>query len=374
MYFRRYFSRRWIGLAMVLLLAGFFAAATAQNKTTPASPALPEMIARANALTDLSSAVPYELHALITVNPGSKGAQRGEITIYRDRNRSRTELQLGAFHEVEVVSEGTRYVSRSRLYPLPGLDVLNGVEGAVQLSNEFPRVKFKNHFRKVAGAPASCFDVKVAFSKIRYCFDGSTGALLEASDYLGRQRRFSAYAAAGEKSFPTKMELTQAREPKHVELSEIQVTSRKFDDTSFAVPQGARAFALCNGAARPLARLQDLKWSSSGGEMGDVYVYAIVEADGSMHDLKVYGGQHRWMEKEVSKLVRRWKFAAAQCGATTIAAEVVLPLVRVDPVLDSTRSDSSGTDTYPRPPGPPEFDRPTLSTDTNNYMNTVTDH
>ena len=154
-------------LEMVLLLAGFFAAAKAQNKSTPASPALPEMIARANALTDLSAIGPYELHARIAVNPGSKQEQLGELTIYRDQNRSRLEVQLGDFHQVEVISEGTRYVSRSRPYPLAGLDVLNGVEDAVQLHNEFPREKFKKHFRKGAGAPASCFGRSRRFGNAR---------------------------------------------------------------------------------------------------------------------------------------------------------------------------------------------------------------
>jgi hypothetical protein len=357
---------------IVPLLAGFHTAAKAQSKTT-ASVALAEKIARSNALTNLSSTVPYELHALVVINPGSKNAQRGEISVYRDQARSRLELQLGDFHQVEIVSEGTRYVSRSRPYPLAGLDVLNGVEDAVQLPEQLLEdAKIRNRSRTVGGVAASCFDTRRSpVWKTHFCFDSRTGALLEASDYSGWHGTFSGYRAVGEKSFPTNMELTQPGNPKHVELSEIHVISRKFDDASFAVPPGARAFALCNGAARPQALLQDSNWTTSGGEMGDVYVYAIVEADGSMHDLMVYGAHHRRMEKEVSKLARRWKFAAAHCGATTIASELVLPLVHVSPAY---WSESSGTNTYPSPPGPPAFDRPSTSTDTNSYQNTVTDH
>ena len=51
-------------------------------------------------------------------------------------------------------------------------------------------------------------------------------------------------------------------------------------------------------------------WAISGNEIGEVYVYAIVEADGPVHDLTVYGGHNKWMEKQVSKLVRRWNFLA----------------------------------------------------------------
>src|SRR5579864_5861080 len=121
-----YLPQPWI-LATALLLAGFSTVAEAQDKTT-ANPALAEMIARSNALTDLSPAVPYELHAQVTVEPGSSNAKQGEIAIYRDHNRSRTELRLEDFHQVEVVDENNRYVSRSRAYPLAGLNVLGTVE------------------------------------------------------------------------------------------------------------------------------------------------------------------------------------------------------------------------------------------------------
>jgi len=374
MCFRRYFFHSWIGLAIVPLLAGFFTPAKAQIKTTAGS-ALAEKIARSNALTDLSSIVPYELHARIAVEPGSSNAKQGEISIYRDHNRSRTELQLGDFHQVEIVMEVTRYVSRSRPYPLAGLDMLNGVEDAVQLPQQLlADAKIQNRSRTVGGVDASCFDARRSPAwKTHFCFDSRTGALLEASDYSGWQGAFSGYRAVGEKSFPAKMELAQPGKPKHVELSEIQVTSRNFEDASFAVPQGARAFALCNGAARPQARLQDANWITSGGETGDVYVYAIVEADGSMHDLMVYGGHHRWMEKEVSRLTRRWKFPAVQCGATMIASEVVLPLVRVAFGSDSGTS-SSTYDSRDNTSSYDPFARNPTSTDINNYLNTVTDH
>ncbi len=369
MYFRRYFFQPWIGLAMVLLLAGFFAAAKAQNKTTPTSPALPEMIARANALTDLSSAVPYELHARIAVNPGSKNAQQGEITIYRDQARSRMELQLGDFRQVEVISEGTRYVSRSRPYPLAGLDVLNSVEDVVQLREQLlADAKIKNRSRTVAGVAASCFDAKRSpVWKTHFCFDNRTGALLEASDYSGWRGRFSGYTAVGEKSFPTKIELTQPEEPRHVQLSEIQVTGGKFADANFAAPQDARVFPVCDSMATARATV-DSDWTVSRNEMGKVYVYAVVEADGRVHDLTVYGGD-KWMEKQVSKAVRKWNFLAAQCGTTAIASEVVFPLVRPAPESYSYSYDSrDNTSTYD------PFARNPTSTDINNYINTVNDH
>ena len=323
---RRFFPC-WAAVAAVfqiVLFSGLFYRAEAQATSN-----LPESIAKANALTDLSGVGPYELHARIVINPGTKHAQQGEVTIYRDQTRSRIELQLEDFHQVEVVGEGTRYVSRSRPYPLAGLDVLNSVEDAVQLRPEYLRDKFKKHSRTVGGVPASCFNFKFQFSKVSYCFDDSTGTALEVSNSSGWRGRFSGYTAVGEKSFPTKIELTQPGVPRDVQLSEIHVTGRKFDDTNFAAPQGARAFPVCNGRTATWASW-DFDWGTSATENGEVYVYAIVEADGSVHDLTVFGGQYRWMEKEVSKITHRWRFLPALCGSTAITSEAVWPLRRMD--------------------------------------------
>jgi hypothetical protein len=363
----RHFAQRWSAVAMIfaiLLLVGLCRVAEAQANST-----LPELLARANALTDLATALPYELHAQIVIEPGSKHAQRGEITIYRDHARARTELQLGDFHQVEVIREGTRYVSRSRLYPLAGLDVLTGLEDVVYLRNEFPHVKFKRHFRKVGGVPASCFDVRVLYSKIEFCFDENTGAVLEASDDSGWHGRFSGYTAVGEKSFPTKIELTQPGKPRHVELSEIQVIRRRFDEASFAVPQDARAFTICNGITRAEGAGLDSDWGISRTGVGEIYVYAIVERDGSAHDLAVYGGS-KWMEKQVSKAARKWNFYPAHCGRTMIASEVVLPVVHMEPGLDPRTNSSSDSSTTPNSV---DIFRPYTynsdSTDINTYRN-----
>lgn len=365
-----YLPRPWV-LATALLLAGFSTVAKAQDKT-PANPALAEMIARSNALTDLSSAVPYELHARITVEPGSPNAKRGEITIYRAHNRSRTELQLGDFHQVEVADEDNRYVSRTRAYPLAGLNALYTVVNAVQLSNPFPTVKFKIHSRTVGGTLASCFDGKLQYLKISFCFDQSTGAVLEMSDYSGLHGTFSAYAAAGEKLFPTKIELMQPGDPRHVAISEIQVTNRKFEEASFAVPQDARAFAVCDG--KPAVRdTLNSDWLVSDSPMGQVYVYAVVEANGRVHDLTVYGWRDKRLVKKLSKQVRDWTFLAARCGDTAIASEGVWSVVRVAPERDYSSGTSS--DSYSTSSASSMFDRPqNLNTDTNNYINTVNDH
>jgi hypothetical protein len=342
MYFHKCFFQSRIGLATVLLLAGFFAAAKAQNKT-PASPGLPEMIARANAVTDLSTAGPYELRARIVVDPGSQHEQQGEITIDRDHDGSRMELQLGDFRQVEVFSQGARYVWRSRPYPVIGLETLDGLEVALQLRTAFPpQTKYsQGNRRRVSGVPASCIDARPPFEKkLRFCFDTRTGALLEASDSRGWRGRFSEYAATGNGMFPGRMELTLPGEPRHLEFAQVHVTSQTFDDVRFAQPQGALAFAACNrmAAALPLAGGD---WAILNRQRGEVYVYAIVEADGRVHDLKAYGTNDKWLQREVTKQAQNWRFAPARCGSTAVASEMLVSLVRRAPVFEPELSSSA---------------------------------
>jgi len=358
---------------MVLLLAGFFATAKAQNKP-PDSPALPEMIAKSNALTDLLAIGPYELHAQITVNPGSEHEQQGEITIDRDHNGLRTELQLGDFRQVEVFSQEARYVWRSRPYPVIGLETLDGLEVALQLRTAFPpQTKYSQEIRRsVSGVPASCIDARPPYEKkLRFCFDTRTGALLEASDSRGWRGRFSEYAAAGNGMFPGRMELTLPGEPRRLEFAQVHVTTQTFDDVRFAQPQGALAFAACNrmAAAVPLAGLD---WTILNRQRGEVYLYAIVEADGRVHDLKAYGTNDKWLQREVTRQAQSWRFAPARCGTTAVASEVLLPL-RPAPEWDYSSGTSS--DSYSTSTASSMFDRPqNLNTDINNYINTVTDH
>ncbi|HMC31891.1 MAG TPA: hypothetical protein VKL99_13730 [Candidatus Angelobacter sp.] len=303
---------------------------------------LPDLIARANAVTDLSTAGPYELRARIVVEPGSQHEQQGELTIDRDQAGSRMELQLGDFRQVEVFIQGARYVWRSRPYPVIGLETLNGLEAALHLRTAFPpQTKYSQGYRsKVRGTPASCIDARPPFGKkLRFCFDPQTGALLEASDARGWRGRFSEYAAAGKGMFPGRMELTLPGEPRHLEFADIHVTSQSFDDARFVPPQGALAFTSCDGmAAAPLA---DRDWTVIlNRQKGEVYLYAIVEADGRVHDLKAYGTNDKWLQREAAKHARSWHFVPARCGNTEVASEMLVSLARVVESFSDTSTES----------------------------------
>ncbi len=292
-----------------------------------------ELVNRSNALTDLAAAGPYEFRARITVEPGSEHEQQGEITIDRGRDGSRMELRLGDFHQVEVLSQGTRHVWRSQPFPVIGLETLQGLEDALQLRTSFPpETKYSRSYqRKVGGMPATCIDARPPFEKkLRFCFDVRTGALLEASDSRGWRGRFSGYAAAANGIFPGRMELTLPWEPRHLEFAQVQVTSQNFDAARFAPPQGALAFAACDRMA-PASPAANGNWAILNRQQGEVYLYAIVEGDGSVHHLNAYGTHNKWLRREVMKQARDWRFYPARCNNRPVTSELLLPLMQVNP-------------------------------------------
>ena len=333
--------------------------------------ALPESIARANALTDLSAIGSYQLHAHIIVDPRSAREQQGEITIYRDHNRSRLELQLGDFRQVEIISAGTRYVWRSQQYPMIGLQTLEGLEHVVQMRTVFPwNTKFSQGRKQmVKGVAAVCFEAKGPYTgKMRFCFDQQRGTVLEASDHFGWRGRFLDYAAAGTSLFPTRIEFKEDVAPRHAELNEIRVSGRKFDDASFAIPPGAHAFTMCGTTTRALP-VTGTEWNIPLRQKGQVYLYAIVDADGSAHNITAYGTKNKRLQQEVNKLALQWNFVPARCGRTSVASEILLPLMRAysvdwgagSPSSDDPRNNLSSFDYFRLPPSPEQVQDQTPS-------------
>ncbi len=327
----------------IVILAGLRGVAQPRNQNASAQD-LPARLAQANALTDLRTAEPYELHARIAVDPGSKNAQQGELTIYRAPGRSRLELQLGGYHQTEVVRDEVRYVSRSGAHPLAGLDALENLESAMHFLDRFPaQTKFNKSYERTVGSTiASCYDARLNYlGKMRFCFDPS-GVVLEASDYAGWKGTFSGYRRAGSRMFPSTMELAQPLKPRHIEISDIQVVQRQFADSDFPTSNGALAFAACNSPS-PARPTTSNGWGVARFGRPEAYLYAIVEPDGRAHDIAIYGADHKSVTREVSKLANKWSFTAAHCGGAAVASEVVLPLTRYALWSSGSSSSESGS-------------------------------
>src|SRR2546423_12105855 len=76
----------------------------------------------------LAKVMPYEFRATVTINPGDPNQKKGQIVIYRDKDRSRSDLQVEGYREV-MLSLGTKlYFVLSAPFPVPVLGRLHVID------------------------------------------------------------------------------------------------------------------------------------------------------------------------------------------------------------------------------------------------------
>ncbi|HET6935234.1 MAG TPA: hypothetical protein VFI72_10370, partial [Candidatus Angelobacter sp.] len=84
--------------------------ANPQDKPSPE-----ELLQAVHRNADLSQNGPYVLTATVVVNPGDKKRERsGRLTIYRDHDRARAELQMPDFQEVRVMLGDKTYAGKGQ--------------------------------------------------------------------------------------------------------------------------------------------------------------------------------------------------------------------------------------------------------------------
>src|SRR5689334_20156656 len=76
------------------------------------NPSPEQVVQAAHQLADLSQNGPYVLTATVVVNAGSPGKETsGRLTIYRDHDHSRAELQIAGYDEVRVAVGDKHYIA-----------------------------------------------------------------------------------------------------------------------------------------------------------------------------------------------------------------------------------------------------------------------
>src|SRR5882762_834214 len=77
------------------------------------------LLQSAHQASDPAAVLPYELHATVVINPGTEVEKKGQIAIYRDHDRSRTELRIEDYQEVKLTLSNKLYIARSTPFPVP---------------------------------------------------------------------------------------------------------------------------------------------------------------------------------------------------------------------------------------------------------------
>lgn len=296
------------------------------------------LLQSAHEASGLVEAMPYQFRANVVYNPGPAEV-KGQITIYRDKDRSRLDLQMGSYREMRLVLGNKLYIVRSTAFPAPGMSRLTDTDRAWdRLIQDGDATLGAVSHKKIQNTQVDCFEVK-GEQKHRLCYDTSRKLLLENQDEV-HSIEFSDYQPVAEahQFYPRKIvvlaELERSEKPIFV-VQDIAIAVEKavLPPSTFAVPENPLELETCENVqpAKLLASTRPQFPTSvmtrNAGVQG-VYAYGIVDKDGRLQNIKVLSADAGLQEAVVEALKQR-KYAPAMCGSSPVASEqeIQIPLM-----------------------------------------------
>lgn len=291
-----------------------------------------QLLQTAHDVSGLTRLVPYQLHAVVIVNPGSAAQKKGEVTIYRDKERLRTELRIEDYRETKITLGNKLYVARSTPWPAPGLSRLAEADHFWdRLADDGDSKLSSVSHKKVQNIRAECFEVK-GQQHHRLCFDPDKRVLLENLDQE-KAFEFSEYSAIENLMVPRKvtelLELPMKELPVLV-MQDIEVQPSVFMPNVFAIPEHSQEFETCSNMLPP--KPQQTPRPDFGANVvrrnlaaERVNVYGIVDKDGSLQRIKVLSADAD-VQQAVLEALKKWRYSPAMCGSTPVATEQEIPI------------------------------------------------
>jgi hypothetical protein len=275
---------------------------------------------------------PYVLQGTVVINPGTPNEKKGSITIYRDHDRSRSDLQVESYHEIKLVRDNKLYIYRSTPLPVPLLGKLAETDHSWDKLADDGDAKLGDvSKKKVQNQQANCFDVKGG-QRHRLCFDPEKKVLLESMDQQ-RAIEFTSYSEIEGHLFPAKitvlLELERQEKPVLV-IEDIEIHKADFAATAFAIPAQAIEFDTCDNM-QPAKPMQTPAPEFSNGAMRRnaaapvINVYGIVGKDGKLENIKMLTTDAE-VQQAILEAMKKWQYTPARCGNTPVASEKEIPL------------------------------------------------
>lgn len=289
-------------------------------------PTIQQLLDAAHKLSDISSLRPYVLRAGVIANPGDKDKERtGQLTIYRDRDRSRLELSLGKDKETRVVLGDRQYVPpATAFFPATGLATFDHAWLPPLRASGPPDQVFKT---RVGSQGAWCFDVQEgARIPRRLCFDATRPTLLISE--LGIQKtEFFDYAAVGAFWVPGRAVMS-IEHLTAVELHDVQVLPGPLDASLFSVPPDSIEIETCANE-QPVKALdqRDPQFPESERKrkrQGAVSLSVIVDKEGKLAAARVLDATSEAFAHESLEAIHQFKFQPALCSGRPVNQETTI--------------------------------------------------
>lgn len=280
----------------------------------------------------MTGIVPYVLTGTVVVNPGEKNEQTGRLTIYRDRDRSRVDLQFRDYSETWISAGDRRYIPRGKqLLNATGLSTLDESwdPGRPPRTSLAPAYKFgKVKKEAIDGHPAWCLDKKWPSGKDRLCFDAERSVLISDHSEPENNRKYVDYTSNEQQTFPRLVKIDN-KWIAPFEVRDISVSRGSFDDKLFRIPTDAIEFENCKDIRPPLAvSTPEPDFSHVPHHRQQLLVFsAIIAKDGRVQEAWLLNPSSDDLSAKARDAVMRWKFKPAICSGQPINVEIRLEIV-----------------------------------------------
>jgi hypothetical protein len=239
----------------LVLICGLWtgAASNAEDKV----PTAQQLLDSAHLRAELTSLAPYTLRATVVFNPGAKNEQTGHLTIYRDRDRSRVDLETGDYNETRVTIGERSYIPKGKhLLMSMGLTNLDqswdpGRPPRFSMETAYKLGKLKK--TTIEGRTAWCIDKSWPHRTERLCFDPASSLLMSEKsrfgDY-GDDQEYLDYTSTAQHSFPRVVKIRR-HSMVPLEITDVSLSQGSMDDHLFTIPHDTIEVGFCRDAIPP---------------------------------------------------------------------------------------------------------------------------
>ena len=310
----------------MILLPVFFCLASAQELPQPQ-----QLIQAANSAANLSGLRPYKLETSLVANRGAADEKRGRLTIFQDKDRSRSELEFDGYREVTVTLGNRMYVARNARARPVIIRLGSDYQFTWRVNLASVDVVRTSFVKEINGIQANCFGVIIEQRPRHYCFDPTKTILLESalteSKPEGkpiRETQYLDYQAMESKQFPTAIRHFFRGKSEGVDFEDVKLTRANLAPELFVPPQNAAEWDTCEDMqpAR-VVKADDPSYpimAKLGRIQGDVYFSAIIGKDGKLHNIKEIS-RHPLLLEAAAQTIKGWRYAPAICGGNPIDLE-----------------------------------------------------
>jgi hypothetical protein len=290
-----------------------------------------QLISVANKNSDLSSIPSHRFTGTVVLNPGAQNESIGSITLYREGERYRSEIEISGQHRTWLHIGNKAYVAGSSPIFFMGLEKLTDLENAwrePQASGTTMKFSALSK-KKVANSETWCFKASERdYEVLHLCFD-ATKQVMTSTGYEQDLYEFSDFQEFEGRKYPANI-----RRIKHgkavLEIRNLHAQLENIPESIFDAPPGALAFETCDDiiASKILSQSELLpRGTIHPGESFKIFIYGVVGVDGTVGSVEGASiPRDPAILKLVEDAVRKRRYSPARCGTKVVASELSLEI------------------------------------------------